>query len=125
MRIREFVWPQDRIDHIDRHGVTPEEVEEACFGKTAIPPMEKLMSNSRLPKTDSIQELADFWDNHDITEFEEELEEVTERVFERDADITVHLETDVARVVREMARSRGVADWELIREWVLERIHGT
>jgi uncharacterized DUF497 family protein len=32
MQIREFVWPQDRIDHIDRHGVTPEEVEAACFG---------------------------------------------------------------------------------------------
>jgi uncharacterized protein len=32
MRIREFVWPQDRVDHIDRQGVTPEEVEEACLG---------------------------------------------------------------------------------------------
>ena len=26
MRIHEFVWPQERIDHIDRHGVTPEEL---------------------------------------------------------------------------------------------------
>jgi len=24
MRIYEFVWPQDRIDHIDRHGVVPD-----------------------------------------------------------------------------------------------------
>jgi uncharacterized protein len=36
MRIREFVWPQDRIDHIARHGVTPEEVEEACFGRALV-----------------------------------------------------------------------------------------
>jgi hypothetical protein len=36
MRIHEFVWPQDRIDHIDRHGVTPEEVEEACFGHALV-----------------------------------------------------------------------------------------
>lgn len=36
MRIHEFVWPQDRIDHIGRHGVTPEEVEEACFGKSLV-----------------------------------------------------------------------------------------
>jgi len=83
------------------------------------------MSNSRLPQTDSIQELANFWDTHDVTEFEDELEEVTERVFERDSDITVHLEADVAKAVRELARSRGVPDSELIREWVLERIHGT
>jgi hypothetical protein len=32
MRIQEFVWPEDRIDHVDRHGVTPAEVEETCFG---------------------------------------------------------------------------------------------
>ncbi len=31
MPIQEFVWPQDRIDHIDRHGVVPAEVEEAFF----------------------------------------------------------------------------------------------
>ena len=33
MRIHEFVWQQDRIDHIARHGVTPEEVEQVCFGR--------------------------------------------------------------------------------------------
>ena len=87
--------------------------------------MEEPMSTSRLPRTDSIQELASFWDTHDVTEFENELEEVSERVFEQDADITVHLETDAAKAVREMARLRGVPDSELIREWVLERIHGT
>ena len=33
MRIHEFIWPGERIDHIARHGVTPEEVEDVCFGK--------------------------------------------------------------------------------------------
>lgn len=33
MKIHEFIWPEDRIDHIAGHGVTPEEVEEACFGQ--------------------------------------------------------------------------------------------
>lgn len=83
------------------------------------------MSTSRLPQTDSIQELANFWDTHDITEFEDELEEVGAPVFDRDADITVHLETDDAKAVREMAKLRGVPDSELIREWVRERLHGT
>jgi uncharacterized protein len=32
MKINEFIWPRDRIEHISRHGVTPEEFEEACFG---------------------------------------------------------------------------------------------
>ena len=32
MRIYELIWNQDRIDHIARHSVSPEEVEETCFG---------------------------------------------------------------------------------------------
>ena len=87
--------------------------------------MEKPMNAARLPQTDSIHELANFWDTHDVTEFEDELEEVGERVFERDTEITVHLETDDANAVRTMAKSRGVGDAELIRQWVLERIHAT
>jgi len=35
MKIREFVWPKDRVDHIAGHGITPEEVEEVCFGSKA------------------------------------------------------------------------------------------
>ena len=33
MTIHEFIWPGERIEHIARHGVTPEEVEQVCFGK--------------------------------------------------------------------------------------------
>ena len=81
------------------------------------------MNSQRLPQTDSIQELAKFWDTHDLTEFEDELAEVGERVFNRETEITIHLETDEANVVQELARSRGLRESELIREWVLEKIH--
>ena len=33
----------------------------------------------RLPQTDSIQELANFWDTHEVNDFEDELDEVRER----------------------------------------------
>jgi len=33
--------------------------------------------------TDSIEELARFWDSHDLTDFAADLEEVAEPVFER------------------------------------------
>ncbi len=36
MRIDEIIWPQERVEHIARHGITPEEVEEACFGKSLV-----------------------------------------------------------------------------------------
>ncbi|HUT90330.1 MAG TPA: hypothetical protein VMY37_12590 [Thermoguttaceae bacterium] len=36
MRISELVWPEDRVEHIARHGVTPHEVEQACFGRPLV-----------------------------------------------------------------------------------------
>lgn len=34
MHIDQFLWPPDRIEHIARPGVTPDEVEEVCFGRS-------------------------------------------------------------------------------------------
>ncbi len=87
--------------------------------------MEESMNTTRIPQTDSIQELANFWDSHDVTDFEDELEVVTDRVFERDTQITVPLAADEASAIRAMAKSRGVPDSELIREWVVDRLHRT
>jgi len=36
MKIHEIIWPEDQIDHIARHGVTPEEVEEVCFSRALV-----------------------------------------------------------------------------------------
>ena len=33
MRIHVLVWPEDRIEHIVRRSITPDEVEEVCFGR--------------------------------------------------------------------------------------------
>jgi hypothetical protein len=33
MTIHEFIWPEERIEHIAQYGVSPEEVEEVCFGR--------------------------------------------------------------------------------------------
>ncbi len=32
MKIDFLLWPQDRVEHIARHGISPDEVEEVCFG---------------------------------------------------------------------------------------------
>jgi hypothetical protein len=46
--------------------------------------MAKPMNIADMPQTDFIQELASFWDTHNLTDFEDQLEEASERVFERD-----------------------------------------
>jgi hypothetical protein len=85
--------------------------------------MEGTMKNQQLPQTDSIQELANFWDKHDLTDFEDELVEVTEPVFEPVTVIPLNLESDEAEAVRRIAEAKGIADVELIRGWVREKIH--
>ena len=79
------------------------------------------MKKSKLPKTDSIQKLAEFWDTHDLTDFEDELEEVAEPVFAR-GPIKVHLKSQEAEAVEQMAQARGVSPDELIRAWILQEL---
>ncbi len=80
------------------------------------------MKTSKLPKTDSIQQLAKFWDTHDLTDFQDELEEVAEPIFVRGIPISVPLQSREAKTVRQIAQSKGVSEAELIREWVLQKL---
>jgi hypothetical protein len=84
--------------------------------------MESPMKKSRLPKTDSTKKLAEFWDTHDLTDFEDELEDVTEPVFARDTAIKVPLDADEAEAVERMARAKGVSREELVRAWVVQKV---
>lgn len=80
------------------------------------------MKTSKLPRTDSIQELARFWQAHDLTDFEDELEEVTEPVFTSDDSIRLNLPPRDAKAVRRLAESKGVSQAELIHQWVLQKL---
>ncbi len=81
------------------------------------------MSTKKIPQFDSIQEMALFWDTHDLTDFENELEEVREPIFERETVIKIHLPKTEVEAVKKMAKSQGVGYTELIRDWVLEKVH--
>jgi hypothetical protein len=80
------------------------------------------MKTEALPQTDSVQELAQFWDTHDLTDFDHELEEVNEPIFERRSVIALQLENDEAKAVRTLAEAKGIADVDLLRLWVREKI---
>jgi hypothetical protein len=84
--------------------------------------MEKPMKKSKLPTTDSIEKLSEFWDTHDVSDFEDQLEEVAEPVFVRSAAIKVRLQSREAQALEKMAHAKGVSGEELVRTWVLEKI---
>ncbi len=85
------------------------------------------MKGLKLPAIDSIEELAQFWDTHDLTDFTEELEDVTEPVFERKSEtvISLHLQPQELDAIRRVAKARGVEEAALVRDWVLEKLHGS
>ena len=87
--------------------------------------MEKTIKRQRLPNTDFIEELAKFWDTHDLTEFEEDLEEAREPVFVRakDTSLSIDLQPTEAQHLKKIARSKGVKETTVLRRWILERLH--
>ena len=76
----------------------------------------------KIPTTDSIQELATFWQHHDLTVFENELEEVSGPVFRRAHVVGVPLTEDERQAIRDAAASRGIDESALIHEWVKEKL---
>ena len=88
--------------------------------------MEKEINKLKIPETDSIEELARFWDTHDLTDYEEHLEEVIEPVFQRQVEtVAVPLQAQEIQAVRRIAESQGVDYVALIQGWVLEKLHSS
>lgn len=83
------------------------------------------MRHTEIPHTDSIQELAHFWDEHDVTDFFNELEEVHEPVFEKQNSVTIFLEPKESDAIQALAKSLKTTESDLIHEWVVERIHAS
>ena len=87
--------------------------------------MEKTIGRQRLPNTDSIEELAEYWDRHDLTDFEKDLEEAAEPIFVRakGTSLSIDLQPTEAQHLRRIARSKGVKETTVLRQWILERLH--
>jgi hypothetical protein len=79
----------------------------------------------KLPETDSIRELAAFWDSHQITDFNDSLQEVDHPVFIRGSGSTVAvpLTPHELQEVKRIAAARGVPEGAVIHEWVREKLH--
>ena len=82
------------------------------------------MKARKIPEIDSIEELADFWDGHDLTDFEDQLEDVPETVFGRRPEtvIPVRLRRREIEAVKRVARTRRVREAALLRQWVREKL---
>lgn len=83
------------------------------------------MKRRRLPNTDSVEELAGFWDKHELTDFADELQEVQGPVFVRvkGASTRIGLPPTEVQQFRRIARSQSVKETTVLRQWSIERLH--
>lgn len=85
----------------------------------------KLKKKSKIPKFKTYEEEANFWDTHEITEFEDETEDV-EIVFElnkpRDEAIVLRVQKDLKEKLDKKARSLGLNLSTLARMWLMEKL---
>ena len=80
--------------------------------------------HGKIPSFNSIEEEAEFWDTHDITDFEDELTEVTMTFGPELAErVTVRLDQTDRVALERHARKIGVGPSTLARMWLKERLN--
>ncbi|MGH2557502.1 MAG: CopG family antitoxin [Thermomicrobiales bacterium] len=81
---------------------------------------------SRIPTFRTIEEEAEFWDTHDLMDFENEIEWVTDVKFvPADLSSAITLVFDEASLAELNTRAQKLdtTPSSLARQWVLERLH--
>jgi hypothetical protein len=74
-----------------------------------------------ISKANNLQDVAEFWDTHSLTDFEDQIEEVDFEVRARRRR-RITLEPEVYDLVSIQARVRGVAPETLVNVWIVERL---
>ncbi len=69
----------------------------------------------------SLEEAAEFWDEHDSADYEDLMSDVDFEVDIKRKTYLVRLDGEVYRKVRAVARKRGVPAEELVNHWVDEK----
>ncbi len=72
----------------------------------------------QLPVFDSIDELVDFFDNHDFGDYLEELPEVDFEIDLKRRTYVVTLDADLADKVTQIAKAKHTSSNQLINAWV-------
>lgn len=81
------------------------------------------MKKSKIPKFKSYGEEAKFWDTHDTTEFLNELKPAhVEFIKPKKRLISVRMDDNLIRSLKEVAATKDIGYLTLIRMWIAERL---
>src|SRR3989344_4621216 len=80
---------------------------------------------SKIPKFSSLDEEANFWDTHSVTDFEDELEDVeivVELAKPRDETLVLRIQKNMKERLERIAHKRGLNISTLSRIWLMEKL---
>jgi predicted DNA binding CopG/RHH family protein len=78
---------------------------------------------SHIPEFANREEEAAFWDNHDMSDYWDELKPVKLKVAKNlSKGITIRFDPETLRALRQQAHEKGIGPTTLARMWILERL---
>ncbi len=78
---------------------------------------------SRIPQFSSRQEEADWWDTHDLADYQDEFKTVKVRFAKNlSQGITIRLDPETLTQLRTQAHRKGMGPTTLARMWILEHL---
>ena len=84
-----------------------------------------MKKKTKVPKLKTYEEEAHFWDTHNVTDFEDETENV-DIVFElskpRNETLMVRIQKDFKEKLEKVARRKGLNVSTLARMWLMEKL---
>jgi len=84
--------------------------------------MEENKSLSSISQAQSVEEMAEFWDTHDATDFDAQTHEVSMEFDLRSRRHYLAIDPEVLTRLREAASARGLSTESLANLWLQERL---
>jgi len=75
-----------------------------------------------IPSSDDIEALAEFWQTHSFTDYEDLMVEVPGPLLVRKNTVKVPLGAGEAKSLQLLADAKGVSPAELVHKWVAEKL---
>lgn len=79
-------------------------------------------TESKLPALKNLQEVADFWDTHEFTEYANEFMKVKDVESDLRERTYLPVTLEMHRKLEQIASAKGISVDLLIRQWVEERL---
>lgn len=149
--IEHLIWDDWNVNHIKKHKVKVQEVQEAVKSKTkTLKSYQKRMlvlgqtekkrlltivlakekkgditMIKKIPKFKSLKEEAKFWDSHDVTDYLAELTPVALKAKlagKKEEVLTIRIQSNLKEKMEKLAQDYGLNVSTMVRLWVIDKM---